>query len=100
MCGKQLRIELQGLLERRDRPTVIMVLQIRLTQAYKAGGSRRFELSHFTKFRNGQLEVPVFLGLGPGLQVLHGLRRRALCGQEKKEESANHGRSGSRISRI
>src|SRR6266478_5622157 len=99
MRREQVRIEFQGLLERRDRSTVIMVLQIRLTQAYKAGGNRRLELGHLAKFGNGQLEVPVLLGLGPGLHVLHRLRRRALCCKQKKEESTNHGCSGSRISR-
>src|SRR6266567_2279584 len=99
MSREQLRIELQGLFERRDRSAVIVILQIRLAQAYKAGRNRRLEFGDFTKFGNGQLELPVLLGLGSGLHVLHGLWRRALCCQEKNEESTNHGRSGSRISR-
>src|ERR1700740_1558744 len=99
MSGEQVRIEFQGSLERRDRSTVIMVLQIRLAQTYKASGNRRLEFSHFTIFGNRQFEGPILLSFGSGFHVLDGLWRRALCRKEKKKEGTNHGRSGSRISR-
>src|SRR5579864_641139 len=99
MSGEQVIIEFQGSLERRDRSAVIMVLQIRLAQTYKAGGDSRLEFSHFTIFGNRDFEVPILLGFGSGLHVLDDLRRRALRCKEKQDEGTNHGRSGSRISR-
>ncbi len=84
----QVRIKFQGLLERRDRSAIVTVLQIRLTQANKAGGSRRLEFGHFTKFGNGCLEVAVLLSLGPGLHVLQGFER--LAPRRKEQTRKEH----------
>jgi len=100
MRGTQLGTKFQSLFQWRDCPAVVVVLKIRLAQTHKARGERRFDLSRFAEFHNRCLEASVLLGLGAGLHMLQRIRRLALCGEEKKKESANHGRSGSRISII
>ena len=82
MSGKQLRIELQGLLQGRDRSGVVVILKIRLTQAHKSSGSCRLKLGRFTKFCDRQLEMFVLFRLGPGLHVRQSLGRWALRCEE------------------
>jgi hypothetical protein len=70
VSGRQIGIEFQSLLQRRNRSPIVTFFQIGLAQSSKSHGRSWFQLGHFLEFSNRRVEVATLLGLSAGLHVL------------------------------
>ena len=99
MRGREIRRQFKSMLEGCDCGTVILMFHVGLAKVYETFCQRRRKLGCFLEFGDGNVEVPLFLGVRTRLQMLQRLRRDRLPGQPKHQQDSDHGFSGSRTSR-